>query len=241
MARVADRLEIELLEDVARLQSDMAIPRRVYTPGEAEKISGVSTVRQRDWRRRQIIPGTGEGWERGYGFLQVAELLVLKELSDLGIDPSRSCGFAAGLALAVGDAFIDVCDDLSAEGRFACIVGPSSRYRVFRTNDLNNCRSFGLSTFAILDLLALGGLFRGRDDRPPANKWEAEWLQRWPGNGVAVFSSGDRIAVSHSLSEPRNRDLLRDVHESSLIAVIRLKKKGYSDLSVENAQPYGIP
>jgi hypothetical protein len=85
-----------------------------------------------------------------------------------------------------------------------------------------------------------GGMGAG-DDRPPANKWEAEWLQRWPGNGVAVFSSGDRIAVSHSLSEPRNRDLLRDVHESSLIAVIRLKKKGYSDLSVENAQPYGIP
>lgn len=58
-----------------------------FTPGEAEKITGVSTTRQRDLRRHGLLPSS-DGHARFTGF-SLAELLALKLLMDRGIGPQQ--------------------------------------------------------------------------------------------------------------------------------------------------------
>jgi hypothetical protein len=56
-----------------------------FTPGEAERITGLSTTMQRDWRRRNILPATS-GHAR-FDVFSLAEMWVLKMFSDRGIGP----------------------------------------------------------------------------------------------------------------------------------------------------------
>lgn len=56
-----------------------------FTPGEAERITGVTTVNQRNWRRWEFLP-KAEGHARFDAFA-LAEMWVLKLLSDRGIGP----------------------------------------------------------------------------------------------------------------------------------------------------------
>lgn len=59
-----------------------------FTPAEAEKITTLNTVMQRDWRRRGFIP-SGEGHARFDAFA-LAEIWVMKMLSDRGVGPQLS-------------------------------------------------------------------------------------------------------------------------------------------------------
>jgi hypothetical protein len=59
-----------------------------FNPGEAERITGVSTVQQRDWRRRGYLPAN-EGHARFDAF-SLGELWALKLLADRGIGPQQS-------------------------------------------------------------------------------------------------------------------------------------------------------
>lgn len=61
----------------------MAIHLTTFTPGEAERITSVATVMQRDWRRRGFLP-SNEGHARFDAFA-VAELWTLKLLIDRGV------------------------------------------------------------------------------------------------------------------------------------------------------------
>ncbi|QTI79020.1 hypothetical protein IAI58_15505 [Roseomonas marmotae] len=81
-----------------------------FTPGEAERITGVSTAQQRDWRRRGFLP-SNEGHAR-FDLFSMAEMWVLKLMADRGIGPQAvkevagTC--ATGIAwhaLAWGDAY----------------------------------------------------------------------------------------------------------------------------------------
>jgi DNA-binding transcriptional MerR regulator len=57
---------------------------REFSPGEAAKITGVSTALQRDWRRREIIPEReSAGWTK-FTLEDVIEMTVLKVFSDAG-------------------------------------------------------------------------------------------------------------------------------------------------------------
>jgi DNA-binding transcriptional MerR regulator len=68
-----------------------------FTPGEAERITGVSTTMQRDWRRRGILAKATE--RARFDLFDLAELLTLKLLSDRGIGPKAAaevvdwCGY----------------------------------------------------------------------------------------------------------------------------------------------------
>ena len=72
-----------------------------FTAGEAERITGVSTATQRDWRRRGFFHSEGDGWTK-YQLEDLGQLLVMRVLQDRGIGPSVSCHIAraAGLRLA---------------------------------------------------------------------------------------------------------------------------------------------
>lgn len=58
------------------------------TPGEAERVTGLSTTMQRDWRRREFIP-TVTGHARFDAF-DLAEMSVLKMLADRSIGPQTA-------------------------------------------------------------------------------------------------------------------------------------------------------
>ena len=58
---------------------------RLFTPADAERITGVSVTLQRDWRRRGILPGQ-DGHARFDAFA-LAEMLFLRVMADRGIGP----------------------------------------------------------------------------------------------------------------------------------------------------------
>ena len=59
-----------------------------FTPREAERITGVSTSLQRDWRRRKVLP-PGKGHAR-FNVLELSWLLGTKLLSNKGVGPEHS-------------------------------------------------------------------------------------------------------------------------------------------------------
>lgn len=167
-----------------------------FTAGEAERITGVSTTTQRDWRRRKYLPSGRDGWTQ-YESRDLAQLLVMRALQSRGIGPSLSSdiAFAAAsrilfFALSCGDAVED-----HTAGKFdrlkkkipqgAIFVGwsaspgePSRYFIVWAngvmsfTNDIQ--QSFGGSSqderyqeaIIVLDLEALGSLIVKRAGRP---------------------------------------------------------------------------
>lgn len=73
----------------------------LFSPAEAETITGVGVAMQRDWRRRGIIEKADDGWSR-YDRQSLAELTIIKRLGDAGIPPSLAKDWAvwAGWRLA---------------------------------------------------------------------------------------------------------------------------------------------
>lgn len=85
---------------------DEIITLAQFTPAEAERITGVNTALQRDWRRRGYLP-SNEGQAR-FDVFQLARMTVLKLLADRGIGPALSHEEAEWCALAaVHSAFRD--------------------------------------------------------------------------------------------------------------------------------------
>jgi hypothetical protein len=78
---------------------DEIITLAMFTPAEAERITGVNTASQRDWRRRGYLPAN-EGHAR-FDVFQLARMLVLKVLSDRGIGPAASVEEADWCAAAI--------------------------------------------------------------------------------------------------------------------------------------------
>lgn len=60
----------------------------VFRPAEAEAITGLTRVMQRDWRERNFLP-KNEGHARFDAF-GLAEMLLMKLFSDRGIGPQQS-------------------------------------------------------------------------------------------------------------------------------------------------------
>lgn len=76
-----------------------------FTPAEAAKISGVSVVLQRGWRRRGFLPRE-EGHARFDAFA-VAELMILERLAHRGIGPQAGKAIAGTCAAAAVASVLD--------------------------------------------------------------------------------------------------------------------------------------
>jgi hypothetical protein len=71
---------------------------REFTPNEAERITGVSTALQRDWRRRKVIASKEDGrWTR-WDLDDLIRLSVMKLFSEAGMDVSKT-GTVAAMAM----------------------------------------------------------------------------------------------------------------------------------------------
>lgn len=101
-----------------------------FTAGEAERITGVSAMLQRDWRRRKYLPAGRDGWKQ-YELADLAQLVVMGALQDRGIGPSRSCEIASSAALRIeffALSWTDAIDDQTG-GEFERIIKKTNRPR----------------------------------------------------------------------------------------------------------------
>mgnify|MGYP001416538295 CR=1 FL=1 len=166
-----------------------------FLPMEVEAITNIKPATIRDWRRRGFIRRPdGEGWQR-FDLVELAELLVLRTLSDQGIGPQRVGawlpaigGRVANHALASETAWAapddyrvwhDKCYDAHVFQRFAVILPAtkSGPRLVDKLDELYLRLDADASAIAIvLDLAALGLNLRARAKKPLA---EIEWQECW--------------------------------------------------------------
>jgi len=55
-----------------------------YSPSEVARVTGVSTALQRDWRRRGVIKGRSDGWNK-YDLSDVIRMTVMRAFTQSGI------------------------------------------------------------------------------------------------------------------------------------------------------------
>ncbi|WP_426031043.1 hypothetical protein [Caulobacter sp. DWP3-1-3b2] len=60
-----------------------------FTASEAERITGVSAARQRDWRRQGFLPALESG-KAGFEAGMLAGMIAAKSLADAGVPPSAA-------------------------------------------------------------------------------------------------------------------------------------------------------
>lgn len=109
-----------------------------FTPGEAARITGVDTTKQRDWRRRKLLPDF-PGHARFDAF-DLAEMWALNLLSERGVPLKEAKEIAPWLAtgtlhraLLVRDAYEGDHDKIET-GRWAD-KSPSMARRILRHHD----------------------------------------------------------------------------------------------------------
>jgi len=165
----------------------------IFTPGEAERITGVSATTQRDWRRRGFLHSKRDGWTH-FEAMDLGELLVMGSLQGRGIGPSVSKEIAISAAVRIlhfALSWKDAVED-QTNGKFTkqareaglpmgkqFVTAQVRRFliawangEVSFTDDLNAAfsgTSFDakyLGAAIILDLEALGGLLVDRAARP---------------------------------------------------------------------------
>lgn len=101
-----------------------------FTAGDTERITGVSTGTQRDWRRRGFLQSKGDGWTQ-YDLMDLAQLAVMNALQERGIGPSTSSTIAKSAALRLAYytlSWIDSIEDKSG-GEFEKWVAEGNRPR----------------------------------------------------------------------------------------------------------------
>jgi len=74
----------------------------LFTPADAERITGCSVTLQRDWRRRNLLPPNEAGREARFNAVALGELLFMHVMADRGIGPQQTRPIAdlAGGAIA---------------------------------------------------------------------------------------------------------------------------------------------
>lgn len=72
----------------------------LFTPAEAERVTTLSTVNQRDWRRRGYLLSTTSGHARFDAFA-LAETWSLKLLADRGVGPQEAQSVARLLGASI--------------------------------------------------------------------------------------------------------------------------------------------
>lgn len=89
--------------------------KREFSPSEVARVSGVSTALQRDWRRRGVIPGRSDGWNR-YSLDDVIRMTVMRAFTQSGISLETA-------EMVSGSAVLPVSDELVRWGDVAVFAG----------------------------------------------------------------------------------------------------------------------
>lgn len=73
---------------------------REFTPSEVAQVTGVSTALQRDWRRRGVIEGRSDGWNK-YKLSDVIKMTVMRAFTQSGISLETAEGLSFMAVLPV--------------------------------------------------------------------------------------------------------------------------------------------
>lgn len=178
----------------------------LFTPGEAQRITDVATVMQRDWRRRGFLP-SGDGHAR-FDVFSLAELWALKLLADRGIGPQQGKEVVdwlaigiVGYALQFRDAYEGEHDEFehlmgagdSADDLHRVVEKIAEKARPGDKFDLSGAPASWLAsanTFA-RQILREHGRVRGAGRVMPARffVWWADGTHRWDQSIDASFSA----------------------------------------------------
>jgi hypothetical protein len=71
-----------------------------FTAGEAEAITGVTAVMQRDWRRHEYLRAQSEGWSK-HDTHALAQMIFMKAMADVGVGPSISGPVSQSAAMRI--------------------------------------------------------------------------------------------------------------------------------------------
>ena len=66
------------------MKYSVKIVTREFSPSEVAMVAGVSTALQRDWRRRGVIQGRSDGWNK-YDLSDVIKMTVMRAFTQSGI------------------------------------------------------------------------------------------------------------------------------------------------------------
>jgi hypothetical protein len=173
-----------------------------FPVSDLHQLTGLMPVALRDWRRRKLIPKDRDKEGNSFHLATIAELLLLKKLSNHHLGPKYAYGWTLAMAEHV---FKFATDDLSAwksaDGWQAWLEDKSGRgcsamqYMAIRTAtggivavpSLAMVMGSSSDVVTVVDLKALGVLLRERIGHPFADvKWqvsrEAEVFERqYPG------------------------------------------------------------
>ncbi|WP_036286405.1 MerR family transcriptional regulator [Methylosinus sp. PW1] len=109
----------------------------VFTPSEAEHITGVSVALQRDWRRREIMPKR-DGHAR-FDLHDLADMLTLKMCSDAGMSLESAKSWVP---------FVPAAIIMHALSRPGAIEGDDAEY--FAMHGASYARSIALSRSRVI-------------------------------------------------------------------------------------------
>ncbi|MCB1398054.1 MAG: MerR family transcriptional regulator, partial [Rhodobacteraceae bacterium] len=76
-----------------------------YSPSEVARVSGVSTSLQRDWRRRGVIQGRADGWNK-YDLADVIRMTVMRAFTQSGISLETAESVSSLAVLPVMDELV---------------------------------------------------------------------------------------------------------------------------------------
>ena len=134
----------------------------MFTPAEAERITGVTTTMQRDWRRRGILKKEGD--TARFDLFDLCELLTLKLLSDRGIGPKAAAEVVTWCGYGVAYHSLDAVDAYEGDHH--------------RTNEARGLTDIPLST-ADRDAIIAAMEAAGEKGPAPTVRWgdKADWLR----------------------------------------------------------------
>lgn len=90
--------EITLELDVEQIGTRaVSVEMAMFTPAQLADIAALSTTQQRDWRRRGLLPTSGDGHAR-FDPITCASMMVMKSLTAFGIGPGYSSAICKTIA-----------------------------------------------------------------------------------------------------------------------------------------------
>ena len=166
-----------------------------FKPREIERLTGISTSLQRDWRRRGLLPKKGDGWsnfdtedlvnltvaklaiDRGMAASTALYIAQSAHLALLGFVLQRSTEFAPNVPLKNRKTLADKITKRSSSRifkRFLVVANEpeGAAERLVRTDDISKAfdlwrdRELEVGAAIVIDLVAVAEMIVKRADRP---------------------------------------------------------------------------
>ena len=115
-----------------------------FSAGDVERVTGLSTGLQRDWRRRGYLPTPEEGARAKFNVFTLSQLWVMQMLSEHGIGPAVSSRAAEYWGLCIADCALRESDAYGGRGfnrLFEVLFADFAPVRIGEPTDLSQIQA----------------------------------------------------------------------------------------------------